>query len=73
MYLPWSFSTEMTWPLNARAHPGYLACSPYVFVLATTSSDTGPPVYVYAVLKATNEVVHSFVVTQPFTGTAVVP
>ncbi len=55
--------------------PADRACSPYLFVLATpnTTNLFGPPVDVYAVLKATKEVVHSFVVTQPVGGPAVVP
>ena len=49
-------------------------CSPYLFVLATNATTLfGPPVDVHAVLKATNEVVHSFVINKAAGGPAVVP
>jgi len=64
--------------LGAPRKPGTQLCccvrSPYLFVLTTNATTlTGPPVDVYTVLKATNEVIHSFVINKATGGPAVVP
>ena len=76
------FRVNTAWPggMCITPHDPLESCarSPYIFVLAvnTTAYDDGvigSPATVFAVLKATSELVHRFVVDRGAGGVAVVP